>query len=315
MGRLKNTSIDVVVPLYNDQEVVRPLCSAVFSELEFRFKSVHLILVDDGSSDSTFQIAEEIAKQENRIRLVRLAGNFGQHQAISAGLTFADSDLVAVMDSDLQDRPEDIIRISEQMFKQDVPMAIARSQIRSSSIVKRLASRIFSVVSNLLVPFKVDPGLGAFRVMDRSIVNQLNSVKESTGTPFSLLYSLNIPFAMVDVERRDRVAGRTGYTFVRSMRLAMNRIMTYSITPLRLSIIMGVSSGLFSLGIAVYTILNFVVLDKVAPGWTSIAFLTSFFAGLNLLFLGIIGEYIGRIYLESRGVPRYVIRLPSDETE
>jgi dolichol-phosphate mannosyltransferase len=315
MGRLKNTSIDVVVPLYNDQEVVRPLCSAVFSELEFRFKSVHLILVDDGSSDSTFQIAEEIAKQENRIRLVRLAGNFGQHQAISAGLTFADSDLVAVMDSDLQDRPEDIIRISEQMFKQDVPMAIARSQIRSSSIVKRLASRLFSVVSNLLVPFKVDPGLGAFRVMDRSIVNQLNSVKESTGTPFSLLYSLNIPFAMVDVERRDRVAGRTGYTFVRSMRLAMNRIMTYSITPLRLSIIMGVSSGLFSLGIAVYTILNFVVLDKVAPGWTSIAFLTSFFAGLNLLFLGIIGEYIGRIYLESRGVPRYVIRLPSDETE
>ena len=315
MGRLKNTSIDVVVPLYNDQEVVRPLCSAVFSELEFRFKSVHLILVDDGSSDSTFQIAEEIAKQENRIRLVRLAGNFGQHQAISAGLTFADSDLVAVMDSDLQDRPEDIIRISEQMFKQDVPMAIARSQIRSSSIVKRLASRIFSVVSNLLVPFKVDPGLGAFRVMDRSIVNQLNSVKESTGTPFSLLYSLNIPFAMVDVERRDRVAGRTGYTFVRSMRLAMNRIMTYSITPLRLSIIMGVSSGLFSLGIAVYTILNFVVLDKVAPGWTSIAFLTSFFAGLNLLFLGIIGEYIGRIYLESRGVPRYVIRLSSDETE
>ena len=219
------------------------------------------------------------------------------------------------MDSDLQDRPEDIIRISEQMFKQDVPMAIARSQIRSSSIVKRLASRIFSVVSNLLVPFKVDPGLGAFRVMDRSIVNQLNSVKESTGTPFSLLYSLNIPFAMVDVERRDRVAGRTGYTFVRSMRLAMNRIMTYSITPLRLSIIMGVSSGLFSLGIAVYTILNFVVLDKVAPGWTSIAFLTSFFAGLNLLFLGIIGEYIGRIYLESRGVPRYVIRLSSDEME
>ena len=151
--------------------------------------------------------------------------------------------------------------------------------------------------------------------MDRSIVNQLNSVKESTGTPFSLLYSLNIPFAMVDVERRDRVAGRTGYTFVRSMRLAMNRIMTYSITPLRLSIIMGVSSGLFSLGIAVYTILNFVVLDKVAPGWTSIAFLTSFFAGLNLLFLGIIGEYIGRIYLESRGVPRYVIRLSSDEME
>ncbi|MBD18054.1 MAG: hypothetical protein CMB13_00185 [Euryarchaeota archaeon] len=315
MGRLKNTSIDVVVPLYNDQEVVRPLCSAVFSELEFRFKSVHLILVDDGSSDSTFQIAEEIAKQENRIRLVRLAGNFGQHQAISAGLTFTDSDIVAVMDSDLQDRPEDIIRITEQMFEQDVPIAIARSRVRSSNIIKRFSSRLFSIVSNLLVPFKVDPGLGAFRVMDRSIVNQLNSVKESTGTPFSLLYSLKIPFAMVDVERSNRVAGMTGYTFFKSLKLAMNRILTYSFTPLRLSITIGVFSGLFSLGIGLYTILNFVIVDEVAPGWTSIAFLTSFFAGLNLLFLGIIGEYIGRIYLESRGVPRYVIRSSSDETE
>jgi dolichol-phosphate mannosyltransferase len=315
MGQFENVSIDVVVPLYNDEEVVAPLCSAVFTELESEFKSVHLILVDDGSTDATFRTAQGIVETENRIRLIRLAGNFGQHQAISAGLTFSDADVVAIMDSDLQDRPEDLIQITEQMFLQDVPMAIARSRIRSSSAIKRITSRLFSIVSNLLVPFKVDSGLGAFRVMDRSIVNQLNSVKESTGTPFSLLYSLNIPFAMVDVERRDRVAGSTSYTFRRSMRLAMNRIMTYSLKPLRLAMIMGVISGLFSLGIACYSILNYVVQDKVAPGWTSIAFVTSFFAGLNLLFLGIIGEYVGRIYLESRGVPRYVIRSYSDETE
>lgn len=315
MRRLEDTSIDVVVPLYNDEEVVSVLCSAVFREIESEFKSVHLVLVDDGSSDSTFKIAEEIAKTDTRIRLIRLAGNFGQHQAISAGLTFTDADVVAIMDSDLQDSPEDIIRITEQMFHQDVPMAIARSQVRSSSSIKRLTSRLFSIASNILVPFKVDSGLGAFRVMDRSIVRQLNSVKESTGTPFSLLYSLNIPFAMVDVERRDRVAGNTGYTFLRSVRLAMNRILTYSMTPLRFSMTLGVISGLLSLGIAGYSILNYLSVDEAVPSWISIAFITSFFAGLNLFSLGVIGEYIGRIYLESRGVPRYVIQSSSDETE
>ena len=130
MGQFEDVSIDVVVPLYNDEEVVGPLCSAVFSELESEFRSVRLVLVDDGSTDTTFHTAQEIVETENRIRLIRLAGNFGQHQAISAGLTFTDADVVAIMDSDLQDRPEDLIQITEQMFLQDVPMAIARSRLR-----------------------------------------------------------------------------------------------------------------------------------------------------------------------------------------
>ena len=308
MGEMKTLSVDIVVPLYNDEEVVELLCETVLNKIGHKFQSVRLILIDDGSSDGTNLVAKRIAREKEEVEYIRLAGNFGQHRAISAGLKFTSASLVAVMDSDLQDRPEDIIRLVQKMHDDDNPMAIARRKKRPASFFKRFSSRAFALSSNLLVPFKVDPNLGAFRVMDQSIVSELNQVNETTGTPFSLLYSMGVPFSTVDLERSPRIAGSTGYNLRKSLKLASDRIMTYSIKPIRLAITLGIISGLFSLGIATYTIVNYGIQDRVAPGWTSIAFLTSFFGGMNLLFMGILGEYIGRIYLESRGVPRYLIR-------
>ena len=310
---METMSLDIVVPLYNDEEVVELLCETVLSTIGNKFQSVRLILVDDGSQDRTNLVARKISQKKEEVEYIRLAGNFGQHRAISAGLKFTTSSLVAVMDSDLQDRPEDIIHLVQKMHDEDNPMAIARRKKRSASLFKRVSSRAFALTSNFLVPFKVDPNLGAFRVMDQSIVSELNQVNETTGTPFSLLYSMSVPFSTVDLDRSPRVAGSTGYNLRKSFRLASDRIMTYSIKPIRLAIMLGIISGLFSLGVAAYTIINYGIQDKVAPGWTSIAFLTSFFGGMNLLFMGILGEYIGRIYLESRGVPRYLIRYSTLE--
>ncbi len=320
MGEMKSLSLDIVVPLYNDAEVVELLCETVLSTIGDKFESVRLILVDDGSSDETHRIASQLSKQKKEVEFIRLAANFGQHRAISAGLKFTTSSLVAVMDSDLQDRPEDIIQLIQKMHDEDNPMAIARRKKRSASFFKRFSSRAFAFTSNFLVPFKVDPNLGAFRVMDHSLVSELNRVNETTGTPFSLLYSMGVPFSTVDLDRGPRIAGSTGYNFRKSFRLASDRIMTYSIKPIRLAIMLGIFSGIFSLGVAAYTIINYGIQDKVAPGWTSIAFLTSFFGGMNLIFMGILGEYIGRIYLESRGVPRFMIRSstlrqPDDKME
>ena len=301
-------SLDVVVPLYNDEEVIEDLCKTVFNVLEGQFKSVRLILIDDGSHDGTSQTAKTMRTKFKNTELIRLAGNYGQHRAILAGLRATKADIVAVMDSDLQDRPEHISMMVERMLEEDTSMAIAKRIRRVDSRIKKISSRLFGAVSNILVPFKVDPHLGAFRVIRKSVVAQVCAVKEHTGTPFSMLYSLQVPFTVVELEREARIAGTTGYTFKKSLKLASDRIMTYSTKPIRLAIVLGILFGLFSMGIAGYSILNYVIQDKVAPGWTSIVFVTSFFGGLNLLFLGILGEYIGRIYLESRGVPNYMIQ-------
>ncbi len=300
--------LDVVVPLYNDEEVVETLCERVFSTLENRFSAVRLILIDDGSVDESYNLALRMREAYDGIEVIKLAGNFGQHRAILAGLRSTSADLVAVMDSDLQDRPEHIPLLVERMLEDGTSLAIARRTRRADKLRKRLFSRMFAATSNLLVPFKVDPHLGAFRVMRQGVVKQICDVKEHTGTPFSMLYSLRVPYSAVDLEREARTAGTTGYTFKKSLKLASDRIMTYSIKPIRLAIILGIMFGLFSIAIAGYSIVNYILEDRVAPGWTSIVFVTSFFGGLNLLFLGILGEYIGRIYIESRGVPNYIIQ-------
>ena len=300
--------LDVVVPLYNDEEVIETLCETVFNTLQNKFQSIRMILIDDGSTDESYSVALRMRGVYDAIDVIKLAGNFGQHRAILAGLRSTSADLVAVMDSDLQDRPEHIPALVERMFEDGTSLAIARRIRRVDSLRKRLFSRLFATTSNLLVPFKVDPHLGAFRVMRQSVVKQICEVKEHTGTPFSMLYSLRVPYSAVDLEREARTAGTTGYTFKKSLKLASDRIMTYSIKPIRLAIVLGIMFGLFSIAIAGYSIVNYILVDRVAPGWTSIVFVTSFFGGLNLLFLGILGEYIGRIYIESRGVPNYIIQ-------
>lgn len=308
MTEIHTYKLDVVVPLYNDEEVIESLCETVFNTLQNKFQSIRMILVDDGSTDESYSVALRMRSVYDAIDVIKLAGNFGQHRAILAGLRSTSADLVAVMDSDLQDRPEHIPALVERMLEDGTSLAIARRIRRVDSLRKRLFSRLFATTSNLLVPFKVDPHLGAFRVMRRSIVKQICEVKEHTGTPFSMLYSLRVPYSAVDLEREARTAGTTGYTFKKSLKLASDRIMTYSIKPIRLAIVLGIMFGLFSIAIAGYSIVNYILVDRVAPGWTSIVFVTSFFGGLNLLFLGILGEYIGRIYIESRGVPNYIVQ-------
>ena len=300
--------LDVVVPLYNDEEVIETLCETVFNTLQNKFQSIRMILIDDGSTDESYSVALRMRSVYDAIDVIKLAGNFGQHRAILAGLRSTSADIVAVMDSDLQDRPEHIPALVERMLEDGTSLAIARRIRRVDSLRKRLFSRLFATTSNLLVPFKIDPHLGAFRVMRQSIVKQICEVKEHTGTPFSMLYSLRVPYSAVDLEREARTAGTTGYTFKKSLKLASDRIMTYSIKPIRLAIVLGIMFGLFSIAIAGYSIVNYILVDRVAPGWTSIVFVTSFFGGLNLLFLGILGEYIGRIYIESRGVPNYIVQ-------
>ena len=306
--RFEKMNLDIIIPIYNDEEIINVLCETIFLELENLFQSVRLILVDDGSNDDSYVKAMEIRKNLSKIEVIRLAGNFGQHRAILAGIRASSAEFVAVMDSDLQDRPEHIPILIEKMLEEDTPMVIARRKNRIDSKWKKFSSKTFGYISNKLVPFKVDPNLGAFRVMRKSVVKQVCDVRENTGTPFSLLYSLGVPYSVVDLDRDARIGGMSGYTFRKSIKLASDRILTYSKQPIRLAIFLGILFGIFSIGIAIYSIINFGLQDRVYPGWTSIVFVTSFFGGLNLLFLGIIVEYIGRIYVETRGVPNYMIQ-------
>ena len=218
MTKKSMLKLDIVVPLYNDEEVVEKLCETVFSTLENTFKAVRLIMIDDGSVDESYNLALRMRETYDGIEVIKLAGNFGQHRAILAGLRSTSADLVAVMDSDLQDRPEHIPLLVERMLEDGTSLAIARRTRRADTLRKRLFSRMFAAPHQSSRSIQGRTHLGAFRVMRQGVVKQICDVKEHTGTPFSMLYSLRVPYSTVDVDV-GKDSRRTGYTFKKSSNL------------------------------------------------------------------------------------------------
>jgi polyisoprenyl-phosphate glycosyltransferase len=300
--------LSVVIPVYNDEEVLPELQRRLGAVLEKLTDRYEVIFVDDGSRDRSFQVLREMQVQHPWIKIVQLTRNFGQSAAIDAGLEIAAGELIVLMDSDLQDRPEDIPALIEAMLKQDAPLAIARWSTRDDSIFKVFASRIFNAVANKITDVRYLPRGRAFRVMRREVVDQLRSLPEKTATSLGLLYWLGYDLAAVDLPRDSRYAGRSGYTLRRLMKLSVDRLFSHSLFPLRLASLLGVTLGFISLLLAAYFVIQKLFLEKVVPGWTSIVVIILFLQGISFIFMGIIGEYLGRIYVETKNRPKYIVK-------
>jgi len=186
-------------------------------------------------------------------------------------------------------------------------MAIARWITRKDSFKKRMFSKIFYSVSKRVTNLKHEPGLGVFRAIKRRALDQINRIPEKTGTILSLMYWSGIDYSIVEMERDKRYAGTSGYNLRKMIRLTADRIFSYSLFPIRAASYFGLFIGAASLIFGIVLILNRLIHDNVAAGWTSTMVVLSFLFGLNFIFIGIIGEYLGRIFLETKGRPKYII--------
>jgi polyisoprenyl-phosphate glycosyltransferase len=300
--------LSVVIPVYNDEEVLPELqrrLGAVLEKLTDRYEA---IFVDDGSRDRSFRVLRELQVQHPWMKIVQLTRNFGQSAAIDAALEIAAGELIVLMDSDLQDRPEDIPALIEAMLERDAPLAIARWSTRDDTRFKVLASRAFNAVANKVTDVRYLPRGRAFRVMRREVVDQLRNLPEKTATSLGLLYWLGYDLAAVDLPRDSRYAGRSGYTLRRLMKLSVDRLFSHSLFPIRIASLLGITLGIISLLLAAYFVIQKLFLEKVVPGWTSIVVIVLFLQGISFIFMGIIGEYLGRIYVETKNRPKYVVK-------
>ena len=301
-------SLSVVIPVFNDAEALPELCRRLHAVLPALSPSYEIIFVDDGSSDSSVQVLQEQQAIYEAMTVIQLTRNFGQPNAIAAGLDRASGEVVVLMDSDLQDRPEDIEKLIEALEGEKVSMAIARWSDRKDSPLKIVASRIFNTVANNITSVHHLPRTRAFRAIKRDLVEALKAFPEKTATSLSLLTWMGCDYAVVDLVRDERYAGSSGYTVARMLKLSLDRIFSYSLLPIRLSSALGVLLGIASLLLAVYFIVQKLFLMRVVPGWTSIVVIMLFLLGMNFIFIGIIGEYLGRIYMETKNRPKYVIK-------
>lgn len=300
-------SISVVVPIYNDEEVIAELHRRLRPVMEEITADYELILVDDGSRDHSWQKMLEVRQENEHVRAVRLSRNFGQQSAIAAGLSLTGKELIVLMDSDLQDRPEDIpVLIDALLADKQATMAIAQWEERKDSRMKLAVSRLFQRVSNRITEIHTMPRLGIFRVMKKSVVDELKKFPEKTATTVSLLYYIGSKYVAVPLKRDARFAGKSGYNMRKMLALTFARIFSFSMFPIRIVTYLGALLCIGSM-IAALALVIYKLVGNVVAGWTSMMVLMLFLFGLNFAFLGVLGEYVGRIFLETKQRPKFMI--------
>lgn len=307
MQNINTALISILIPVFNDQEVLEELNKRLVEVLPKLSNEYEIILVDDGSRDNSWTKIEELKKQNDHIVGIKLIRNFGQQNAIAAGLDYVSGDFVVIMDSDLQDRPEDIPRLIDALLQKDASMAIAKWKSRKDGFFKKYVSRFFYHVSQRITKINHEPNLGVFRVIRKEVVEELIKYKEKTSSTLSLLYWIGVDYVTIELERDKRFAGKSGYTLKKMLKLTLDRIFSFSMFPIRAAIFTGLLVSALSFVLAIILVIRYFT-GNVAPGWTSTIVLVLFLFGLNFIFLGIIGEYLGRIFLESKQRPKYIIK-------
>ena len=307
MENIKKLSI--IIPMYYEEKVVNE-CYKRLKEMVEKLKGYdyELIFVNDGSKDNTLNLLEEIAKNNNKVKIISFSRNFGHQAAVTAGLKYVTGDAIAIIDADLQDPPEEIPEMLK-LWEQGYEVIYGKRKSRKGeSAFKLLTAKMFYNTLDALSDVEIPKDTGDFRLVDRKVVNTINEMPEHNKFLrglFSWVGYKQIPF---EYERQERFAGKTKYPLKKMLKLASDGIISFSTKPLKLVGYVGIFSILLSLIILIYSLVSFAFnLNNLTAGWTSIMVTVTFFAGVQLLSIWIISEYIGRIYDESKNRPQYII--------
>jgi len=299
--------LSVAIPIHNEESVLPELLTRLMGVLDKVQGGPHeLLFVDDGSTDGTLALLEEAAQRDTRIMVLSLSRNFGHQAALTAALDHVTGDATVLMDGDLQDEPESIPRLLEKFFE-GYDVVYAQRTRRKEAWPLRLSYYVFYRLMARLSDMKLPLDAGDFALMSRRVVEHLQRLQEHHRYLRGLRSWVGFRQIGIPVERSQRHSGRSKYSVFRLLKLASDGIFAFSIVPIRAAAILGaISIGLSGL-FAVYTIFAKLFLNQTPKGFTALLLLITFLSGILLFFLGVIGEYVGRIYEESKGRPIYII--------
>jgi len=301
--------LSVIVPCLNEEEALRGTQVRLSSVLEQIPTNFEIIYVDDGSTDATPEVLRELQAYDSRVRVVRFSRNFGHQMAITAGLEHAAGDAVVIIDADLQDPPETIVDFFRKWQEgYDVVYGV-RTEREGETAFKLWTAKLFYRFMTRLSDTQIPLDAGDFRLMDRRVLNVLLGMPERDRFVRGMVSWLGFSQVAVPYRREARIAGITKFSFFKMLRFALDGIFSFSIVPLRVATWTGfITSFLAILGIVLVSLEHFLGVEGLVKGWTSTMFAVLFIGGVQLICMGIIGEYIGRIYGESKHRPLYVVR-------
>lgn len=300
--------ISLIVPVFNEEQAIGLFYQAVRRELRFEQGEVEIVFINDGSSDRTAEEVKALAQVDEQVLLINFSRNFGKEPALFAGLEHATGDAVIPMDVDLQDPISVIPRLIEEWQKGADVVLAKRRRRAADSYLRRCSATLFYHLLNRIAYTRIEENVGDFRLMDRKVVDVIRTLPEHQLFMKGVLSWAGFTTVVVEYERAERVAGKSKFNGWKLWNLALEGITSFSTVPLRLWTYVGGSISIFAVLYAVYMVLDKIFFGNSVPGYPSLMTAILFLGGVQLIGIGILGEYVGRIYIEAKHRPRYVIK-------
>ncbi len=309
MNENNSPLLSVVVPLYNEEQVISEMYSRLRSVLELNGVDYEVVLINDGSRDRTEELAKALCRKDPRVKLITFSRNFGHQIAVTAGLDRAAGQAVVVIDADLQDPPEVIVEMIRKWREGCHVVYGARVKRKGESLFKRLTAAAYYRLIRRLTKVDIPVDTGDFRLMDRQVVDQLLVMREQHRFVRGMVSWIGFKQEKVEYVREGRFAGETKYPFRKMVRFAIDGILSFSEIPLKISSVFGLLCAALSFALIVYgLIVKLFYPDHAIAGWASVFVAVLFLGGVQLMCVGILGEYLGRVYDEIKGRPLYIVR-------
>ena len=300
--------VSLIVPVFNEEQAINLFYQAVRRELRLDRTEVEIVFINDGSSDRTVEQATALAQADDQVMLINFSRNFGKEPALFAGLEYATGDAVIPMDVDLQD-PISVIPLLIEQWQKGADVVLAKRRNRATdSYLKRHSASLFYHLLNRISYTRIEENVGDFRLMDRKVVDVIRTLPEHQLFMKGVLSWAGFNSVVVEYERARRVAGDSKFNGWKLWNLALEGVTSFSTVPLRLWTYVGGCVSIFAVLYAVYMVLDKIFFGNSVPGYPSLMTAILFLGGVQLIGIGVLGEYIGRIYIESKHRPRYVVK-------
>ncbi len=299
--------ISIVIPLYKCRESIVTLTDLLKKSISTITEDFEIIYVNDASPQNDWEVVSKISREDKRIKGLNFSRNFGQHYAITAGLDFSQGEWVVVMDGDLQDQPEEIIRLYSKA-QEGYEIVLAQRIVRKDTFVKKVSSKAFYSVFSYLTDTKQDHTIGNFGIYHRKVIDAILGMKDHIRYFPTMSQWVGFNKAYMEVKHSKRETGKSSYSFGKLFNLAFNNIIAFSDKPLRLTIKFGLVISLVSLFFGFYFIYKYLSGEIAIMGFTSLILSIWFLSGILIFILGIVGMYIGKTFEKVKGRPTYIIK-------
>lgn len=299
--------LSVVIPVFNEELTIDEMVSRLHDSCRELDIAYELVFVNDGSSDRTLVKLKEYAENDPAIRYISFSRNFGHQNAVMAGITYSIGETIVLIDGDLQDPPELIPDMYRKYLEGYKVVYAKRIQRKGETVFKKVTARTFYKLLKRITSFSIPVDTGDFRLISREVADHLIRMNESSKFLRGQIAWLGFKQTGIEFERQERKAGKTKYTFRKMMRLALDGITSFSNFPLQIATFLGFIFSLVAFLIILYALFSKFILHQVVTGWTSLMISSMFLGGVQLLCIGIIGEYISRISNDVKKRPPFIV--------